>query len=454
MASPKHYLLSALLAGSFSLGGCQLFLNLSPDLLVEDNPERCADGADNDGDGLVDCGDPECRPFCTSCGNGAVDPGEDCDDGNEVEGDGCDSNCTLSACENGISAPGEICFTQSFALEAGLFPFAITVADLNRDEIPDIAVANFDSDDISLFLGKGGGEFAAANSFPTGGFAPSDLVVEDFNQDGLLDIAVANFDSDNTSIFLGDGEGSLKDPRIFFTDSTPVAVVSGDFNQDGLLDLAFAKNASTFVSLLFGEGDGFFKKPNFIEVGSNPSDLIKGDFNQDDRLDLVVTHEGSHETLALLGDGKGGFAVGGSLSSDVGEVPLALASEDFNQDGFPDLAVAYFGSDMLGIFLNKGGSGSELPLEIPVEDEPLSLDTGDFNQDGIPDLVVVYAKSTFVQLFLGKGDGNFKDPETLPIDTEGETGAVKVADINQDGLLDILVTIPSLSKVLVIPATP
>src|SRR5262249_7531807 len=33
-----------------------------------------------------------------ACGNGS----EACDDGNRVDGDGCDSNCTLTACGNGI----------------------------------------------------------------------------------------------------------------------------------------------------------------------------------------------------------------------------------------------------------------------------------------------------------------------------------------------------------------
>ncbi|HYC21145.1 MAG TPA: DUF4215 domain-containing protein [Candidatus Bathyarchaeia archaeon] len=45
-----------------------------------------------------------------SCGNGVLDPGEQCDDGNLVDGDGCSSQCTLEAvCGNGILEPGEEC---------------------------------------------------------------------------------------------------------------------------------------------------------------------------------------------------------------------------------------------------------------------------------------------------------------------------------------------------------
>ncbi len=31
----------------------------------------------------------------TSCGNGNIETGEDCDDGNEVDGDGCSSTCKI-----------------------------------------------------------------------------------------------------------------------------------------------------------------------------------------------------------------------------------------------------------------------------------------------------------------------------------------------------------------------
>ena len=38
----------------------------------------------------------------TSCGDGMLDAGEQCDDGNLFDADGCDSNCTSTGCGNGI----------------------------------------------------------------------------------------------------------------------------------------------------------------------------------------------------------------------------------------------------------------------------------------------------------------------------------------------------------------
>jgi cysteine-rich repeat protein len=43
------------------------------------------------------------------CGDGARCPQEQCDDGNSVDADGCDKNCTVTGCGNGIVTAGEEC---------------------------------------------------------------------------------------------------------------------------------------------------------------------------------------------------------------------------------------------------------------------------------------------------------------------------------------------------------
>ena len=69
-----------------------------------DRPERaCADGVDNDQDGLTDCADDDCAGDC----EGSGDP-EVCDDGSDNDGDGLadceDSDCSdecLETCDDG-----------------------------------------------------------------------------------------------------------------------------------------------------------------------------------------------------------------------------------------------------------------------------------------------------------------------------------------------------------------
>jgi len=44
------------------------------------------------------------------CGDSSLDPGEQCDDGNTVSGDGCSATCTREAyCGDGTMDPGEVC---------------------------------------------------------------------------------------------------------------------------------------------------------------------------------------------------------------------------------------------------------------------------------------------------------------------------------------------------------
>jgi cysteine-rich repeat protein len=51
-----------------------------------------------------------CRLDCTYCGDGIRQAGEDCDDGNAVNGDGCETNCRLSpTCGDGTIQTPETC---------------------------------------------------------------------------------------------------------------------------------------------------------------------------------------------------------------------------------------------------------------------------------------------------------------------------------------------------------
>src|SRR6185503_1866296 len=45
----------------------------------------------------------------TRCGNGVLDPGEACDDGNTTGGDGCEITCTPTGCGDHVVAGAEEC---------------------------------------------------------------------------------------------------------------------------------------------------------------------------------------------------------------------------------------------------------------------------------------------------------------------------------------------------------
>jgi len=76
-----------------------------------DAGEECDDGNNYNGDGCSSV----CRieKVSATCGNGQVEPGEGCDDGNKVDGDGCSAKCTVevaeAVCGNGKIENDEEC---------------------------------------------------------------------------------------------------------------------------------------------------------------------------------------------------------------------------------------------------------------------------------------------------------------------------------------------------------
>ncbi len=63
------------------------------------------------GGSLVGCGDSTTNEPAAVCGNGKVETGESCDDGNKVSGDGCSASCKVEAgtCGDGVLNDGETC---------------------------------------------------------------------------------------------------------------------------------------------------------------------------------------------------------------------------------------------------------------------------------------------------------------------------------------------------------
>ncbi len=51
---------------------------------------------------------------------------------------------------------------------AGSYPTSVAIGDLDGDQVADLAVANLNSDDVSVLLGVGDGTFAAAVHYPAG----------------------------------------------------------------------------------------------------------------------------------------------------------------------------------------------------------------------------------------------------------------------------------------------
>jgi DNA-binding CsgD family transcriptional regulator len=147
---------------------------------------------------------------------------------------------------------------EAVAYYTAVPPNPVAVGDFNGDGMPDLAVANRNSMEISILLGNGDGTFQSPISYPTKG-APNSIAVGDFNGDGHLDLAVVHANTTEISIMLGNGNGTFQDAIEHGTGSSHLAIASGDFNGDGRPDLALVDTHTNQVYILLGHGNGTFQ---------------------------------------------------------------------------------------------------------------------------------------------------------------------------------------------------
>ncbi len=229
-------------------------------------------------------------------------------------------------------------------LNAGQTPSTVIAPDVNADTNPDLVVGNFNSNNVSISLGDGQGNFAAAVNIPVG-MSPSSIVSGDFNKDGKLDLAVTNYGGMTLSILTGNGMGGFSVSSVNVA-KAPISMAVADFNRDNNLDLAvICRDESTNRNLyiLLGNGDGSFRVPLRLATENYPLSVATGDFTGDGRLDLALTEvlfltnsAATDHVSIYTGEGTGNFIRSGNIP-----IPTAayVAAGDLNNGEMIDLAV-------------------------------------------------------------------------------------------------------------------
>lgn len=379
-----------------------------------------------------------------------------------------------------------------FDIAVGEQPVSVALADMNGDGHLDVVAAGaffgsggvFGQEATNLVIvlpGDGRGSLGVSHLYRS---EPSmfGLALTDLNGDGHPDVIVASQDTDTTSVFLNDGHGVLPGPTgeyIGYGDSDG-ASFSGtlnapftdffvrDIDGDGKPDLALVEAPQFFqfpwkLAVMLNDGTGHFGpaiRSTIADAADFPFGYALADFRNTGRPDLLVYEfdpivEGNPAVSFSPNIGQGQFGppvttrIDPALISQFG----ILAAGDFNGDGKLDFVIAGDKPSTQGggltVFLGHGdgtfqqgltaaglGSGARL------------IFTGDFNRDGKLDVIVGLNANPFpatlghsVYEFLGNGDGTFQPPKLL----FANFGFFTVADLNHDGLSDIVEYIEPLS---------
>jgi hypothetical protein len=364
-----------------------------------------------------------------------------------------------------VSFAGQQTFT------VGTNPASMAVADFNLDGRPDLAVVNSSSNTVSVLLNatlpeSGLAAFSGQQTFAVGG-SPFGVVVGDFNGDGKPDLAVANFNDNTVSVLLNTSPGgagstlSFAPQRTFAVGTNPQALAVGDFLGNGKMDLAVANLGSNTVSVLLnatatGSMTASFAAQQTFAVGNHPIFVATGDFNGDGKQDLAVSNFDSNNLSVLLNTTPTGAtttAFAGQQTFAVGTNPIPLAVGDFNGDGKADLAVANAGTtaapgNTVSVLLNTTTTGSgtasfAAQQTFAVGSNPQGLAVADFDGDGKPDLAVGNFNDNTVSVLLnstttGSATAAFAAQQTFAVGTNPVPLAV--GDLNGDGQADLAVS--------------
>jgi len=175
-----------------------------------------------------------------------------------------------------------------------------------------------------------------------------------------------------------------------------------------------------------------------------------GDFNGDGNLDVAVVVSpdyGATFSLAMIpGNGDGTFGAPVLTPASYGYSD-SLYAADFDNDGRDDLVLVHSGNSTgsFDVFLSTGGGSFASPVTYSESAaNPAAVKMADVNGDGMLDIVIADGipapddlnPTPSVSTLLGNGDGTFQAP--VRVAYPGPMAGAVFADINGDGRLDLV----------------
>ncbi len=334
-----------------------------------------------------------------------------------------------------------------------------TAGDLDGDGKPEVIFNNVLDGHVHsvpsyVYLGNENAEYSEENRLEFQTAHSSIALVADLNSDGYPEVIFAI--SKGFRIYSGGANGPIMNEYIDLnTDFDCGDLKAVDFNRDGYLDiLAVAvggslgeKDPDSTSAIFYGGSSGFTPDRSDSDSLYNRGDKCAvGDVNNDGYIDILF-HDKRNFIRIYLGNADG-------FSPDrKWEVPChgledsaGVNVADINSDGWLDIIVGILGSrrrhkDTLRIhFGSPEGYQEDNIQELMSGYSSVFTGIADYNNDGNLDiLVTAYAdpisRTPPVQLFYGDGNQiDFDHPVNLP---GYAAGAVTQADLNSDGWIDI-----------------
>ncbi|MEL6852459.1 MAG: CRTAC1 family protein, partial [Bacteroidota bacterium] len=272
----------------------------------------------------------------------------------------------------------------------------------------------------------------------------------DYDNDGDLDLFVANNVRADNHLYQNDGSGNFT--RV---DAGEISQYGGychnaswvDYDNDGHLDMFVSDYMPTKYNLLYrSNGDGTFSRATDNPIAMEAKFSMGatwGDYDNDGLQDLFVPNGNNQNNSLYHNDGNGKFTklTTGEIVNDGGNSG-GSAWGDFDNDGDLDLYVTNASNQANFFYINNGdGSFSKNTSAIIATDLGHShgSEWADIDNDGDLDLFVTNDQAGKNRLYLNEGDGTFVVRKSQINDDQENSLATAMADIDNDGDLDIFV---------------
>ena len=342
------------------------------------------------------------------------------------------ASATLTLAAPPPDATGQLSFERLDAV-VGSPTTAIQARDLNADGRLDLVVSGGRS--VFVLTGQGDGRFEVTWS-GAAGENPVDLAIADLDEDGLADLAVANHETDHVTLLFGLPGGAFErrgHSRLRVDVSPhPHAVRLHDIDSDGHADLLVDDRSPEAIRLFRGRGDGTFSAATSIDVGGDPyRGMSLADVTGDDLADLITPNP--DHVAVLIAEGDGGFRPRATLPAPFG--PFSVVAADLNGDGRQDVAGASGeGAGSLATWHGLADGSFRAADRYEIARGPTKSAAADLTGDGSAEVLVASYAGGEVAMLVG-GD----TPVLRRIEIDGSPYGLATGDFDGDGRLDFAV---------------
>jgi hypothetical protein len=325
---------------------------------------------------------------------------------------------------------------------------ALTEGDLNGDGRTDLALLG-DNGSLYFLPQLADHTLGEPQKIPYSG-TPEAAQILDVNGDGRKDLLLVDWDSATPFRFRLQSASGQLGPEIYFKSPSIRSYCADNLEGD-------AKNYIVTIAQNSGRAEvsQFIRKPaeplsgalhqgQFQILPLPKTDvaqrgLLWADVNGDDRPDLLVAQPDSGQIAVYLQQPDGSLAEPQTFPTLAGVTQLAAT--DWNRDGKAEIFLLSQGENAVGVTQFDKTGRLPFPTLLPIDGKPLVMTVGALHPGAKPALAMILDQSGQRFLVVRTADGKIRTQKLSESFTSNPV-SMAIADVNQDGLPDLVVLIP------------